>query len=188
MSTLVKWLLFIAACVALAYGVVTGYEMWRNSVVDEGVQKGRAQVQADWDEDVRKRDTEKLVAVTLAVAKERAMADAVVQGERDARKKAEELARTFRADAIAARGNASGLSGDIAALDWAARNIGIPDAASCPGEFEQQRKAAMRARKLLSACSTEYQAVAERVDESWGRLTLQLDTALKYIDAVTAKR
>lgn len=184
METIIKWLLVIAAIAVVVYGIVFGYEMWASGQVEEGRVLGRSEVQAKWDADVRQRDTEKLVAVAVAVAQERAMGAAVVKGEKDAREKAEKQAAGYRVDAATARGNTAGLSGNIAALDWAARNIGIPDAASCAGEFEKQRNAAMRARKLLSSCSTEHQALGERVDVAWGNLTLQLDTALGYINTV----
>lgn len=184
METLIKWLLFIGAVAAVVYAIVFGYEMWRDGKVEEGLVLGRAEVQAKWDEDVRKRDSEKLVAVTVAVAQERAMGEAVVQGEKNARLKAEKLALGYKADATVALNNLGGMSGNIAALDWAARNIGIPDAAACPGEFEKQRNAALRARKLLSACSTENQGMGERVDAAWAALVLQLDTAISYIDTV----
>lgn len=187
MNPLLRWALIFGAIALIVFAVVAGYERWRDGVRAEGDAAGAARVKAQWDADVRKRDTAKLAAVAKAREEEQAAAAAVVKGESDARQKAEARAALDRAAADRARRAGGGLRDDIAALDGAARAVGVPDAATCPGRFAEQRDAAMRARKLLDTCGTRYLELAQRIDESWAGITLKLDTAIGYINAVAPR-
>ncbi len=186
-APLVRWSLTVALLAGIVFGIVWGYEHWRDAVRNEGAAAGAARVQTQWDEDIRKRDTAKLAAVAKARQEEQAAAAAVAKGEADARQKAETRAAADRRAADAARRAGGGLRDDIAALDGAARAVGVPDAATCPSEFARQRDAAMRARKLLDTCGARYLELAQRIDESWTGITLKLDTALGYINAVAPR-
>jgi len=187
METLIKWAITLAIVAGVIFGVVKAYEWWRSSVHEEGVIRGRAEVQQKWDTDVRKRDKEKLDAISRVRLEEREDAQKVVQGERDAREKAEKRAAAYAAAASTARASDTGLRDTIAQLDRLARERGIPDAAACPGEFVQQRDAAVRGRSLLDACSTRYRELAESSDRAWEAVNLKLDTAIGYINAVAPK-
>jgi hypothetical protein len=132
-------LLLAALAVALVFGTVKGYEHWRDAVRAEGDAAGAARVQALWDKDIEKHDADTLKKVAEARADEQRMAADAAKGEADARRRAEERAQAQAAAARAASAAAGGLRDDLAALDGAARALGIPDAASCPGEFARQR-------------------------------------------------
>lgn len=177
----------IAACAAVLYAIVWGYETWRDGKVAEGDRAGAARVQAQWDADKVKRAGEKDAAVAAARADEQGKADAAVKGERDARLKAEQQVARYRDAAGRSAAAAGGLSGHIADLDRAARAIDLPAAAACPGEFVKQRDAAIRARAVLNACQQEYRSLAAAADDAIGTITLRLDTALSYIAAVAPK-
>lgn len=178
------WLAVAAACAAVVFGIVRGYEWWRHGQVQEGKILGRAEVQEKWDEDVRQRDAAKLTNMAIAFTAGKKQAADAAQGERDALKKSNSQAV---ADLAAARRTAAavgGLSDHIAALDGSARAIGIPDAASCPAKFVDQRDAAVRARQLFGSCVAEYRSLGQAVDDSWRAVTLKLDTAMSYIGAL----
>lgn len=187
METIVKWAITLAIAAGVIFGIVKAYEWWRSDVCKECTSVGRAEVQQKWDADVRKRDKEKLDAISRARLEERENAAKVIQGERDARDKAEKRAAAYAAAASISRASGTGLRDTIAQLDRLARERGIPDAAACPGEFVQQRDAALRGRSLLDACSTRYRELAESSDRAWDAVNLKLDTAIGYINAVAPK-
>lgn len=184
MSTIVRWALTALLVAGVIFAIVRGYEWWRDGVRDEGATAGRAEVQEKWDADVRTRDAQKLAAIAKARKEEQDQAAAAVKGEHDARIKAERQAAADRTAAARAERAAGGLHGTIAALDGAARDLGIPDAATCPRLFGEQRDAAVRARAVLAACSAAYRELGTAVDDAWRAITLKLDTALGYIHAV----
>lgn len=184
MSTLLKWFIVVGICAAIVFAVVRGYEWWRDGVRAEGVTSGQQEVQGKWDADVRIRDEQKLKDIAAARTEEREKAAKAAEGERNARDKAEREAVASRAAADRSSTAVGGMRGTIASLDRAARDLGIPDAASCATEFAKQRDAAVRAREVLGSCVSEYRELGKAADDAWDAVTLRLDTALGYINAV----
>lgn len=180
---IVKAALLAALVFGVLYAIVWGYERWRDAKVAEGDAKGAGRVQALWNDDKVRRAAETVAAVAKARGEEQAAAAAAIQGERDARAKAESKAASDKAAAGRATAAAGGLSGNIAALDAAARAINLPSAAACPGEFVAQRDAAIRARAVLGACVAEYRQLGQDADDALRAVHLKLDTALSYIAA-----
>lgn len=176
--------LVAAICAAVVFGIVHGYELWRSSVREDGLTAGRAEIQARWDADVRKRDAQKLLDIKADREDELEKQRLVNQGERNAKQRHEQRAAADRAAADRSAAAAGGLRDSIDALDRAARDLNLADAASCPGELGRQRDAAVRARHMLRACSEEYRGLAGAVDSAWTALSLKFDTALSYIHAV----
>jgi hypothetical protein len=179
-------LLVLALGAIVIYGIVAGYEHWRDGKVAEGDRAGAARVQALWNADQVKRAGATLAAVAQARKEEQEAAAKAAQGEKDARDRAEAKAAQL---AVAARRSASaagGLSGQLAALDAAARAAGTPDAASCPALFAQQRDRAIQARALFGSCVAEYRSLGEDADGALAGITLKLETALSWINATGA--
>jgi hypothetical protein len=179
-------LLLAALAVALVFGTVKGYEHWRDAVRAEGDKAGAARVQALWDKDIEKRDADTMKKVAEARADEQRMAADAAKGEADARRHAEERAQAHANAARLSTAAAGSLRDDLAALDGAARALGIPDAASCPREFARQRDEAIRARAVLGACVAEYRQLGQDADDAVAGLELRLDTALTWIRATGA--
>jgi hypothetical protein len=146
-------LLVLALAAAVLFGIVHGYEAWRGHVFNQGDTTGAGRVQALWDKDQIARDKDTLRKVAEARADEQRMAADAAKGEANARRRAEDRAQAQAAAARRSSSAAGGLRDDLAALDGSARALGIPDAASCPGEFARQRDEAIRARAVLGACS-----------------------------------
>lgn len=189
MSTWAKvaaWLALIALAAGLYFVIVHAYEHWRDSVRAEGEQAGAARVQAAWNEDIKKRDAETLRRVEAARAEGAQMAASAAAGELHAMQQAKARAEQQAAAARRAASAAGGVRDTIAALDRSARALGIPDAASCPGEFAKQRDDAIRARAVFGACVSAYQVLADRADRDRGDLQLRLDTALSWIRSTGA--
>lgn len=184
MKTVIAWALIVALCAGVVLGIVHGYEVWRDAKVAEGDKLGAARTQGKWDADVLERDGEKLAAIQAAREEEQHMAAEAAKGERDAREKAERSAAADRAAAGRATAAHGSLRESIEALDRAARDFDLTNAAALPGELVRQRDAAVRARELLRACSARYVGMAADVDDAWRGITLKLDTALGYIHAV----
>lgn len=179
-------LLVLALGAAILFGIVHGYEAWRAHVYAEGDTAGAARVQQAWNKDKIARDEAQAVAVATARKDEQAQAAAAIQGEKDARDLAD--ARAAEADR-AARGAAAaagGMRDTIATLDSAARQLGVPSAAACPGLFAGQRDEAIRARSALAACSDGHQQLARDADSALNASELRGDTALSYIKATGA--
>jgi hypothetical protein len=166
------------------YAIVWGYESWRDGVVAEGDAQGAGRVQDLWNKDKVARAAAAAKEVAKAREDEQEKAREAVKGERHAREQAESRAAAAAAAANRATAAVGGLSGNIAALDRAARALDLPSAAACPGEFGRQRDAAIRARALLGACAARHRDLAEAADGAVGAVTLKLDTALGYIRAV----
>lgn len=179
-------LLLIAAAAALVFGIVHGYEAWRASVFNEGDTAGAARVQGLWDADIKKRDADTLVKVDAARKDGARMAAAAAQGEVDAIKRDKERLEHQAAAARASAAAAGSVRDNLAALDRAARAIGVPDAASCPGEFAKQRDDAIRARAVFGACVAEYQSLGADADRAASALELRLDTALSWMRSTGA--
>lgn len=173
---MIAWLIRGLLAAALVGAVILGYTTWRDSIYDDGHTAGEAKVQAQWNADTIKRQAAATTAINKARKEEQDAAAAamkVVRNELEHEKlKNASVARTAAA--------AGGLSRDIAALNAAARGRGLPTAAACPAEFARERDAAITARSLLGACTTEYRAVAEAADGT----QLKLTTALGYIGIV----
>lgn len=183
---IVTALLVLALGAAVIYGIVWVYESWRDGKVAEGDRTGAARVQALWDTDKNHRATATITAIEVARREEREAAAAAAKGEKDARDRAEAQASRNAAAASRSAAAAGGLSGQLAALDRAARAAGVPDSASCPGLFAQQRDAAIQARAVLGACVTEHRSLAADADAALAGLELRLDTALSWIRATGA--
>lgn len=179
-------LLVIALAAAVLFGIVHGYELWRDAKVAEGDRAGAARVQALWDADKLTRAAATLAAVAQARKEEQDTAAAAAKGEKDARDRAEAKATELAAAARRSAAAAGGLSGKLAALDAAARSAGSPDAASCPRLFAQQRDDAIQARGLFGSCVAEYRSLGEDADAALASLELKLDTALSWINATGA--
>lgn len=177
-------LLKVAAVLALLAGAVFAWNHHEDGVRADGYKAGAARVQGEWNADKAKRTQDALEAVQAARTDEQAKARAANEGERHAREQAEARAAAATAAARRAASAAGGLSGDIAALDRAARALDLSSAAACPGELGRQRDAAIRARAVLGACQQEYRDLAAAADDALGTLNLRLDTALGYIRAV----
>lgn len=179
-----KWLA-IAAVIALGVWLLTrAYESHRAAIFSEGDQAGAGRVQALWDADKVKRAGETVAKVAAARKEEQDQAAAAAKGERDALTKAAATAAANRAAAGRAAAHADRLSGDIAALNAAARAADLPEAAACPAQFVEQRNAAIRAREVLGSCVAEYRQLAQDADAAGAAAQLKLDTALSYIHAV----
>jgi len=162
----------VAACVAL-------WEHKRESIKEEGRVEGRAEVKQKWDADTIEREKQYAQNLNDALAKERASNQKAMEAEREARRNADKAADAARLSLRAT----GGLRDTIGALDAAARALGVPSAAACPGEFASQRDAAIRARAALSACAGAYRELAEEFDA----VELKFDTAMKYIGIVAPK-
>lgn len=179
-------LLVAALAAAVVFGIVRGYEAWRAKVYGEGDRAGAARVQILWDDDRLQLLTRNAEAVARARAEEQQAAAAAAEGEAHARQRAEDEAKHQAAAAGRSAAAAGGLRDDIAALDARARELGIPGAAACPGEFALQRDAAIRARALFGACVAEYRLLAADAESDGAALRLQLATALSWIRATGA--
>lgn len=190
MNPLVKSILvWVATALVAALAValiVHGYEAWRGSIYDDGKVDGRAEVQRAWDKDQIARGEAQARAVDAARSEERNMAAAAAKGEKNALDRAQAKLAEQAAAARRSAAAAGGLSGQLADLDAAARGLGIPDAAACPGLFAQQRDAAIRARSLFGACVAEYRNLAADADRDTAAIELRLDTALGWIRASAA--
>ena len=184
-ARIMKVLVVTAACAAVLYAIVLGYETWRDGKVDEGKKAGAAQVQALWDKDVKSRDDAHAQALKDAITEAGRISRLANQGEKNALEQS--LARA-RADVVAAgRAAADGqrLRDDIAAANSAALALDMPSVAACPAQFVQQRALAVRARDLLGRCSARLESLAAGTDRAITGLTLKLETALSYIVAVS---
>lgn len=188
MVTIIRWALTLALVAGVIFGIVRGYEWWRDGKVAEGDRAGAARVQQVFDAYKLKQAALQAEAVAKARKEEQDIAAAAAQGERNALDKAQRDAAASKAAAARSAAVAGGLSGNIAALDRAAAALGIPDAATCPARFAEQRAAAVRAREVLGSCVAAYRELGQAVDDSWGAITLKLDTALGYINAVAPPR
>jgi hypothetical protein len=184
MNTIVKWLLVAALCAGVVYGIFGIYEWWRSGVFNQGYAKAIAEKLAESNADKARRANEVTAAVEKARKEEQDKAALAAKGERDAREKAERQAATDRAAATRSAASAGGLSRHVAALDRAALDLGMPSAAACPGEFAKQRDAAIRARAVLGSCVEGHRRLAADADSAVGAVTLKLDTALGFINAV----
>ena len=187
MEKILKGAAVAAICAVVVFGIVRGYETWKSTIGAEYDKAGAARIQGRWDADVILRDELKLKAVNAARAEEKAIAAAAAKGELNARKNAEQRAKVAEADAALSTTVLGGLRDQAVELDRIAGAIGVPDAATAAAEFVKQRADAVRARKLLTACGAEYQDMGRRTDESWNAISLKLDIALGYIDAVAPK-
>jgi hypothetical protein len=183
-ETIIKWALVVALIFGVLYGIVLGYEHWRDSVLDQGDVRGAGRVQQLWDKDVERHDAIAAKAVADGRKQEREQAAQAMETEREARRNAEKLAILAQASAARSAAAAGGLSGHIAALDAAARGGGLPEAAACPGQLVVQRDAAIAARALLGSCTAEYQRLGQDADDAVDAITLKLETALGYIAIV----
>jgi len=181
---IVRIALVAALVAAVLFGIVAGYERWRDGKVAEGFKAGAAAVQGRWDQDQVKRAGDVLAHVAKARKEEQDRAALAAKGERDAHARSAAKAASDLVAARSAAAAAGGLSGVVADLDRAARAAGLPTAATCPGAFVEQREAAIRARAVLGACSAEYSALAAAADDRERALTLRLDTAMSYINAI----
>lgn len=184
LETIVKWALVALLVAGVIFGIVHGYELWRDSKVAEGDKAGAARVTAQWDADIKKRDADKLASITAARVDEQKKAKQAAEVESNAQKLAAAKAATDLAAAQRAVAAAGSLSGNIAALDGAARALNLPSAAACPAEFAKQRDDAIRARGLLGSCVAEYRALGQDADSAIRAVTLKLSTALGYITIV----
>lgn len=180
------WLAVVAAAVALVFGVVTGFEHWQAGLRADGDRAGYARCDGERKQERIKQADRAAREVATARREEQETAARAAEGEKDARDLAEARERQQAAAARRAASAAGGLSGQLAALDAAARAAGTPDAASCPGQFAQQRDAAVAARALLGACVTEYRSLAADADGALSGVELRLDTALTWIRATDA--
>lgn len=186
MNTIVRVLLLIALAAVLFFGIQHAYESWRASVHDEGFVDGKAFVQQLWDKDREQMQARHIAELDQVRKQDAAAAAAAIQGEKDARDRAEQRAAAAAAAAHNSAAAAGGMRNAIATLDANARARGVPDAASCPGEFARQRDDAIRARAVLAACSAEYRQLAADADGDAAGVRLQLDTALSFIRATGA--
>jgi hypothetical protein len=184
--TVLTWLAVAAAAAAVIYGIFWVYETWRASVYEEGERAGAARIQHLWDADSTERGKERAEAVLAARIEEAEAAAEAAQGETHARERAEAQAARNAAAARQSAAAAGSLRDDLAALDQAARAAGVPDAASCPTAFAEQREQAIRARSILGACAAEHRQLAEDADRTLADLQLRLDTALSWIRATGA--
>jgi hypothetical protein len=184
---IVKAFLVLALCAGIVFAIVKGYETWRGHIYAQGDTAGAARVQQLWDKDVERRDAIAAKAVADGRKQEREQAAQAMETEREARRNAEKLASLAQASAARSAAAAGGMSGHLAALDAAARGGGLPAAAACPGQFVEQRDAALRARALLGSCSAEYQRLGQDADDALDAVTLKLETALGYIAIVGPK-
>lgn len=73
-----------------------------------------------------------------------------------------------------------GLRRDVARLDAAARDSGLPSAAAYPRELAASRRAAQDARGLFLACAAEYQAMGRDAQ----RDAIDLGTGVSYSELV----
>lgn len=178
MATLIKWGLIALAVAGAIAGAVAIYDNWHNDIEQGGVVIGRQEVQGRWDQANLQRADVAMRAGENFRQQERRDAAKATEIENEARKREKAVA----AAADGSKSASAGLSGDIAALDAAARGRGLPSAAACPVEYQRQRDSAIFARSLLNQCSQRYQAVAETADG----IRLKLDTALGYIAIAVA--
>jgi Protein of unknown function (DUF2514). len=178
-------LLVLALGAAVIYGIVAGYEGWRDSVRAEGDRAGYGRCKGEWNTADLKAADVTAKAVAKAREEEQQAAAKAAQGERDARIRAQAEAERQAAAARRAKSAADGLHGDLAALDAAATAAGVPTAAACPGEFAKQRDSAIRARAVLGSCVAEYRLLAEDAERERAGLELRYSTALSWIGAVT---
>lgn len=186
-TRILTWLAVIAACAAVLYAIVWGYETWRDGKVAEGDRAGAARVKAQWDKDVKTRDDAHAAELKTAIAEAGRMARAANQGEKDTLNTSLARARTDLAAANRAAADGRTLRDTIATANSAALTLDMPSIAACPGQFVEQRALAMRARDLLGRCSARLESLAAGTDRAFTGLTLKLDTAMSYIAAVAPK-
>lgn len=177
-------LVLLAAFIGLGLGTLHALEGFHGRVLAEGDAIGAGRVTILRQQDAIKYGKALADGIQAARVDERRMAAAVVQGEVDARKKAQAEALVLRRDHELAVIGGRGLRDDLDSLNAASAAAGIPSAASCPGELVRERAASVRARNMLGTCNAAFTDLAGRVDESWNAVTLKLDTALGYVRAV----
>ena len=174
----------LAICAAVVFGIVRGYEAWRGHVFALGDTAGAARVQALWSTDTIMLAAVATAAISKARTDERNDAAKAMEVERETRRNAEKSALLATAAAARSDRAARGLLGDVAALNAAAGDRGLPQAASCAGELVTERNAAIAARALLGSCSTEYRQLGQDADAERDALELRLSTAMSYIQIV----
>jgi hypothetical protein len=184
---IVKAALVLALCAGIVFAIVKGYELWRGHVFQQGDVAGAAREINLRNKDTIARAASAAKAISDARADERKTAAQAMETEREARRNAEKLAQLAQAAAARSAAVAGGMSRNIAALDAAAIGSGLPTAAACPGQFVEQRDAAIRARALLGSCVAEYRQLGEDADGAVDAIALRLDTALRYIAIVGPK-
>ena len=67
-ARVLAWLAVAAACAAVLYAIVWGYETWRDGKVAEGDRAGAARVQALWDDDRAKAQAQTIEDARLNAA------------------------------------------------------------------------------------------------------------------------
>ncbi len=166
-----KWAKALIVLAVLA-GITWAYMSWLDGRLAERYDAGKAAVQGLWDNETKARQAAAIKAGENFRKQELRDAARATEIEHEARKN-ETTVALYRGRAADAAGK---LLSHIAKTNAAARDRGLPTAASCPTEFARQRDAAIYARQLLGQCGSRYQALAAETDG----IRLKLDTSLKF--------
>ncbi len=160
-ARILVWLAVIAACAAVLYAIVWGYETWRDGKVAEGDRAGAARVQALWDADR---------AQAQAAALEKRRLDAV---ETERRLKAQEENQRAQNRQIAdARRDAERAAASADGLQL--RATAYLDAAGCGGRTGDSavdciRQAVAQITDALGSCGRIARQVAADADDARAR-------------------
>lgn len=160
-ARILAWLAVAAACAAVLYAIVWGYETWRDGKVAEGDRAGAARVQALWDDDRAKAQAQTIEDARLNAAEGLRRLNAHQENQRaqDA-----QLARARR-DAATATAAADGLRLRASTyLDAAGCGTVATDAA-----LECIRKAVASITDALGQCGGIARQVAAEADDARAR-------------------
>ena len=160
-ARVLAWLAVAAACAAVLYAIVWGYETWRDGKVAEGDRAGAARVQALWDDDRAKAQAKTIEDARLNAAEGLRRINAHQENQRvqDA-----QLARARR-DAATAAAAADGLRLRASTyLDAAGCGTVATDTA-----LECIRKAVAQITDALGQCGGIARQVAAEADDARAR-------------------
>lgn len=160
-ARILMWLAVIAACAAVLYAIVWGYETWRDGKVAEGDRAGAARIQAKWDADRVTRAAEAVEAARQAAAETLRR----LSKQQENQRAQDILIAQVRRDAAGATAAADGLRLRASTyLDAAGCGASAGDAA-----LECIRKAAAKVGDILGQCAARHTELAAAADDARGR-------------------
>jgi hypothetical protein len=168
-------LLLAALAIALLFGTVHGYELWRDAKVAEGDRAGAARIQALWDKDTQRRQAaqieldrqaaaETLRRLTVQQENQRAQDARLAQARRDAAAAhAAADGLQLRATAYLAAAGCGDRTGDSAleCVRQAAAKV-VDVLGRCAGRLVDLAAAADDARERGLKCEADYDTLTGR--------------------------
>ena len=158
LARIVAIVLVVALCAGVVFAIVTGYELWRDSKLDEGDARGAARIKGLWDAD-----------------RAQAQATAIEQGRQSAAETLRRLNKhqeNQRAQDVLLASARRDRDGAVAAADGLRlRAAAYLDAAGCSARagdsaLECVRAAAAQIGDVLGQCAARHQQLAEAADDA----------------------